>query len=104
MPSFANSNHSIAHYPSQGERLASYTERLNQTLSQLEEWSSTHVSWWTHRSSGSCWICDSLLMSRILCDIMKDICVEMKNVKFIAEHPKGSTNPEYFTFKNKGKC
>ncbi len=97
---FSNSNHSVASYPSQGERMASYVERCTAYLSQLEEWSSTHVSWWTHRSSGSCWICDLLLQNRIMCDIMKDVCLELKlKQKFIAEHPKGSTNPEYFTFK-----
>ncbi len=92
--------HSVASFPSEGERLSSYIDRVNQYLAQLEEWSGAHVSWWTHRSAGSCWICDVILQARILCDIMKDISSELKlKQKFIAEHPKGSTNPEYFTFK-----
>jgi len=94
------SNHSVASYPSNGELLSGYIDRMNNSLAQLEEWSSSHISWWTHRSAGSCWICDLLLYSRILCDIMKDIQSELRlKQKFIAEHPKGSTNPEYFSFK-----
>ncbi len=100
MTSFGNQNSNVAIYPSVGERLPDYVDRINNSLAQLEEWSSAHIAWWTHRSAGSCWICDLLLQNRILCDVMKDIASELKlKNKFIAEHPKGSTNPEYFTFK-----
>ncbi len=103
MSGFSHSNISTSSYPSNGERLASYVDRMNVYLAQLEEWSAPHITWWTHRSQGACWICDALLQARIMCDIMKDICSEMKKYKFVAEHPKGSTNPEYFTFKMKGR-
>ncbi len=96
----ANPNHSVAYYPSAGEKMNSYVDRLNTSLAQLEEWSSSHITWWTHRSQGSCWICDLLLLNRILCDVMKDVCSELKQKQnFIAEHPKGSTNPDYFSFR-----
>ncbi len=93
-------NHGVAAYPSNGEKLGDYIDRCNNILAQLEEWSGTHITWWTHRSAGSCWVCDVILQARIMCDIMKDIQSELRlKQKFIAEHPKGSTNPEYFTFK-----
>lgn len=94
----AGKKHTIASYPSSGERLASYIDRCNQYLAQLEEFSSSHITWWTHRSAGSCWICDLVLQARIMCDIMKDIVEAQPQKRFIAHHPKGSTNPEYYSF------
>ncbi len=98
--SFGNSNHSIIVNPTVGESLVSFIDRCNLYSSQLEEWSSTHVSWWTHRSTGNCWICDLLHMNHVLCDVMKDIVSNSRD-KFVAQHPKDSTNPEYFVFQRK---
>ncbi len=93
--------YTVASYPSAGERLPDYIDRCNRYLAQLEEWSSSHITWWTHRSAGSCWICHLILQARLMCDIMKDICAELPKDKFVAEHPKGASNPEYFNFKKK---
>ncbi len=94
-----NSINSIAIYPSQGERLEGYIDRCSVVVSQLEGWSSGHVSWFTHYGPGSCWICDCLLQARNMIDIMAELCKSDKKHKYVAEHPKGSTNPQYFVFK-----
>ena len=97
---FANSDASVSLYPSSGERLSAYVDRLEVYLRQLEEWSSTHVTWWTHRSAGNCWICDLILMQNIMNGVMKDVCSEFKDkYKFVSEVT--GSDVRYFDFKMK---
>lgn len=50
------------------EEPGEYYERLGNILSELEGISSTHIDWFTHRDgrATSCWICEILLLCRVL--------------------------------------
>ncbi len=95
--------YTVASFPSVGESLSGYLERCKNYQAQLEEWSSAHITWYTHRGAGACWICDLLLQLRLEHDVMTDLVQELRRVKFkaVAEQDKKQRipNPEFFSFK-----
>jgi len=91
---------SIGFLPSAEETLEGYSMRIREIAKQIEGYSQGHIKWFTHYGPGACWICDILNVLRYTTDIMNDVSNELASKKIVlkAEHPKGSTNPEYFEF------
>ncbi len=87
---FGDIKHSVANYPSSGEKLTGYLQRTSQNISQIEAWSVGHLAWYTHTRMGSCWICDSIKMSRIMCDVITDILEQLPKHKFVCHLDKNS--------------
>lgn len=58
----AISNGNIGYYPSDGEPLLSYGDRLKSIMSQTRHDFSDHLKWWEHRGPKTCRICSNLDM------------------------------------------
>ncbi len=95
----------VGYFPSEGETLIGYTERLRTLAMQYEGWMQNHIKWFTHYGAGACSICDIQNINRYAIDILVDIANELKtkNIKMIAHRPKGATSMDYFEFKLQGR-
>ncbi len=92
---------SIGFYPSEGETLIGYAERIRQIVQEKEGHLLRHFDWHTHRGTGPCPICEITVMARFTTSLMVDISLmlEKKGKIMKCERPKGVTEPASFVFK-----
>ncbi len=92
---------SIGFYPSEGESLRGYADRIRLIVQEKEGHLLSHFNWHTHRGTGPCPICEITVMARFTTNILLDISLMLdKKKKFMrCERPKGVTDPASFVFR-----
>ncbi len=92
---------SIGFFPSEGESLLGYSQRIMQIIQEKEGHLLSHFNWHTHRGTGPCPICEIIVMARFTSTLMVDISTMLtKKKKFMrCERPKGVTDPASFVFR-----
>ncbi len=92
---------SIGFFPSEGEQLSGYAERIRRIVQEKESHLLKHFDWHIHRGTGPCPICEITVMARFTTSLMVDISEMLKKKKKVlrCERPKGVTDPASFVFR-----
>lgn len=100
MPTYSKERIDLALFPSNGETLKGYQERLASAIEQHRySYAPQHEKWFTHYSPSPCWICNVLDMLQHICDILGDIWKEDKKGQWKCVKPVGSPDKYSFSFK-----
>ncbi len=67
------SKFNTAFLPVDGEPLKIYTERINAIVHQLDLQLQKHYTWYVHKSSPNCPICDALNVNYYILNLLKDL-------------------------------
>ncbi len=90
----------LAYLPSDGEHLGPYVKRLKDIAQQTRYDSlPPHEKWYTHYSSGPCFICEYADLVDYLVSSLEDIVNYDKKGKWRCERPGKSHDALTFTFK-----
>ncbi len=89
------------YFPSQGERLEGFTERVRVILGEEWEYLQSHTKWYVHRGTGPCPICNIYNCSVYITNIMIDINSELKRkkLKLVCERGEDTNDPLMYRFK-----
>ncbi len=87
--------------PSEGETLIGYSTRLSEQIAQIRGYALNHVTWFTHKGPGACWICDLLQMADYIAGIQIDIAKE--DTKNIWKAVRKGDDPLTFVFTKRKK-
>lgn len=55
------------------ENVEQFLQRIESIIYQLEQISSTHIRWRTHKNPYGCWICELVQLSRILANQLRSV-------------------------------
>ncbi len=82
------SKFNTAFLPVDGEPLSIYCERINTIVHQLDLELQKHYTWYVHKGSPNCPICDALNVNFYTLNLLKDIAEKTKNQKWICVKDK----------------
>ncbi len=92
----------LAFLPTDGEHLRAYVKRLQDVIQQIRyDDSAPHDKWYTHYSSGPCYICEMLDMLDYMQGILTDIVNYDKKHEWVCVRPEDSHDALTFSFKFK---
>lgn len=88
--------------PSDGEHVAAYAERLKGIAQQTRhDYTQNHLKWYTHYSSGPCFICNLMDMVDYCIEMLEMVDLADKKGKWSIVREKGTIGVLSFTLSRK---
>ncbi len=76
------SHSDVAYFPTDGERIEEYAEKIKQIISQQRHNFIEHQKWWEHRGTKPCRICNTLDMLEYIAETLQEIDITDKKAKW----------------------